>query len=281
MSADPGQEIAFPKPGELWSLWGLMKKLSAYDIAGASARLEMATDCYTVSREAADPPDVNVHRSLGPKRLTQVKEALGAAGEVCRQLGMSDLADMFEIAKEDPPRQMETLHFAINQFEAALLKRWVFIPTPDADTFYSQKALFGQQVNDAFPSSAFEVADVGNCIALMQPTAAVFHMMRAMEPPMVALGREFGVIRPLDNWNSFLNDIEKAFRDRDPSATKPADWATEQDYYTDMTTYLFSVKNAWRNYTAHLKTRYTDEEAREILGNVKSFMKRAAKRLRE
>jgi hypothetical protein len=41
------------------------------------------------------------------------------------------------------------------------------------------------------------------------------------------------------------------------------------------------VKDAWRNYTAHLRGKYDDQEAEDMLANVRGFMQKLATRLHE
>lgn len=96
---------------------------------------------------------------------------------------------------------------------------------------------------------------------------------------MTLFAAEFGVTK-FNNWNSALNELEEAVRDR-ANATRRPNWADEKDYFTDMIPFLYTVKNAWRNYTMHLKMRHSDEKAREIMSAVRSFMQRAAERLKE
>lgn len=274
---ESGEHRSFPKTGELWSLWDLMKTIQVSGLVYACNALAAAQDAYCDDEFLSGGEEHN----LNEKGKTRVRRAFEALHAVCENLHLRDLAATFKAASTKVPNELETFYFATEQFEEAMKRRWLFLPARDAWTYYNRPALFGEDVNNAFPSSAAEIKDAGNCLILQQPTAAVFHLMRALEAPMIALGREFGLTDEMRNWNTYLNDIEKAFRDRSPEAVKPADWATSRDYFADTTAYLFSVKNAWRNYTQHLKARYTDEEAREILEAVKSFMKRAAKRLRE
>jgi hypothetical protein len=46
--------------------------------------------------------------------------------------------------------------------------------------------------------------------------------------------------------------------------------------YSQIASSFMIVKDAWRNYTAHARGKYTEEEADAIYRNVGSFMKRLA-----
>jgi hypothetical protein len=41
------------------------------------------------------------------------------------------------------------------------------------------------------------------------------------------------------------------------------------------------LKDAWRNYTAHARGKYTEEEAKLIIENTRAFMQKLATRLSE
>ena len=62
---------------------------------------------------------------------------------------------------------------------------------------------------------------------------------------------------------------------------KPPDWKGLQEFYAQAASFLGITKDAWRNYTAHARGKYTEEEASQILGNVRAFMQKLATRLKE
>jgi hypothetical protein len=156
--------------------------------------------------------------------------------------------------------------------------KFVYVPSARAET-YEQSQPFGAQVDEAFPSAALELIDAVHCLAFDQGTAAVFHAMRALEPALVALGKPFDVdVRA--NWNSALNDIERAIRSRDNKQSWP-NWKEEEPFYAAAATHFFLIKNAWRNHTMHLNLRFSPQEAAGIFDNVGAFMKHLATRLSE
>lgn len=144
---------------------------------------------------------------------------------------------------------------------------------------YEARTLFGAAVEQAFPSSVLEIQDAGRCIALNQGTAGVFHTMRALEPALIALGKKFEV-NVAENWNSALNDIEAAIRDR-PSKKNWPNWREEEPFYAQACTHFFMIKNAWRNHTMHLRLRFAPKEALGIFESTKAFMIHLASRLSE
>lgn len=198
--------------------------------------------------------------------------------EYCDTVGVPEISSLLR-KQTEAPEGIGLHNLLVDAFASAIDQQIVVVLSKSSREFYQPADLFGPDVSAAFPSSVPEIRDGSTCFALGQPTAAVFHFLRALEPPIKALGAEFGITKFTD-WNSALNDIEDAVRDRSNPQTRP-NWADEKDDYTEMVTHLFLVKNAWRNYTMHLKLRHTDEEAREVMAAAKSFMRRAAKRVKE
>jgi len=75
--------------------------------------------------------------------------------------------------------------------------------------FYGQTELFGEAVAKKFKQAAAEIGNAGNCLALQQPTACVFHLMRAMEIAVRQLGRRLKVtITPQTTWRQMTGQMD-------------------------------------------------------------------------
>lgn len=136
--------------------------------------------------------------------------------------------------------------------------------------------VFGDSVDNAFPSAAQEIADAAKCRALGMWTAVVMHLMRALEDPLAALGRHVGTDITA-NWNSALNQIDAKLKEHNKRSVGEdgEQWAAEASAH------LRNIKNAWRNHAAHGRARYNEEEAVAIWNNVQALMQTLAKRLEE
>jgi hypothetical protein len=66
----------------------------------------------------------------------------------------------------------------------------------------------------------------------------------------------------------------------DPT-TRPANWKDQQEFFSQAASHFMILKDAWRNYTAHERGKFTEEEAETILINVRSFMQKLATQLHE
>ncbi|TKD50058.1 hypothetical protein [Sphingomonas baiyangensis] len=140
--------------------------------------------------------------------------------------------------------------------------------------YYDALGMFSETL-DKFPASSREdIEHAGKCIAFGEGTAAVFHLMRAMEAivsGIVALGGLSA--NPDKEWGKLLSDIgrhteslpqsnpqEKALRNRWSACHKN----------------LYHVKQAVRNDTMHPKQTYTTEEAKQVFDSTRAFVRELA-----
>ena len=65
--------------------------------------------------------------------------------------------------------------------------------TGDRAKYYKQADPFGSEVGKKFAKSAEDIANAGNCYALGQNTACVFHLMRVMEQCVHQFGKKLRV----------------------------------------------------------------------------------------
>lgn len=160
-----------------------------------------------------------------------------------------------------------------------------FIHVPDQDgAFYNNPSLFGDTVALQFGSAAFDIEHAGDCLALGQFTAAVMHLMRALEVATDALGRGLGlpdvVVTAKHSWTKALKDIFDQIgvfnKSGDPN------WTTDKAaFFEEARLYLFGVKRCWRDTSMHLDKKYERDEAVRIFTAVKHFMEYLAQHLNE
>lgn len=143
--------------------------------------------------------------------------------------------------------------------------------------------IFGAAVGSAFPSAMLDIAEAGICVALDRGSACVFHLMRALEIGLIALGTKFDVSMAHTNWAPAIEEIERKIRDmhKDPAWKAFPDCKEQQEFYAQAASHFGILKDAWRNYTMHIRGFYTEEQAERIFENVKGFMQKLAERLSE
>ena len=164
--------------------------------------------------------------------------------------------------------------------EAGTLK--LFRIQLDRVKYYETQQPFGLDVANNFPSVSFDALEACRCFALYRSTACVFHLMRVLEIGLHAFADRFGVASDRTNWHNIIEGIEKAVRNLgiDPT-TRPPDWKDQQEFFSQAASHFMIFKDAWRNYTAHERGKFTEDEAETILINVRSFMQKLATQLHE
>ena len=152
-----------------------------------------------------------------------------------------------------------------------------YVGLEDKELFEQQEYLFGPTVESNFRSANFDIEEAGRCLALNRWTAAVLHLMRALEPALGALQAEVRVAVQKDQWHHVIDQIEKSIR----SMTPPGRTREDIQFFSEAATEFRHIKDAWRNYAAHGKDRYDEERARRIYSSVRSFMMHLSSRLKE
>lgn len=135
---------------------------------------------------------------------------------------------------------------------------------------YGRNDLFGEAVAKKFKGASVDILGAGNCLALGQGTACVFHLMRAMEVAVRNLGKRLKVtITPQTTWRQMTGQmddkIKKLPEKTEPQKRKKNEWEASR-------TNLHHVGSVWRNNTMHPATSYTISQARDVLSAVRVFM---------
>jgi hypothetical protein len=105
--------------------------------------------------------------------------------------------------------------------------------------------------------------------------------MRVLEIGLSVLAKRFGIASDHTNWHNIIEPVEKAIRGMGSDPAKLPDWKEQQEFFSQGASHFMFLKDAWRNYTAHARGKYTDEEAETILINIRAFMQKLATRLHE
>jgi hypothetical protein len=140
--------------------------------------------------------------------------------------------------------------------------------------------LSGSDIRSKFPTSITELERGARCYAFGEPTACVFHSMRALEPGLAALAKPFNVSASHDNWQNIINEVEAAIRGLG-ALPKSQQKIEDEKFFGGAVAHLYFIKNAWRNHVAHTRDSYSDDEARKVLDRSKDFVESLCPRLRE
>ena len=151
------------------------------------------------------------------------------------------------------------------------------------------KALFGREVQSAFPSIEGDLKEAGNCLAFGCNPAAGFHLMRVAEIGLRELGRDRQI--PLatsdriefSEWGKVIGQLEesvKAIQNWPNSALKEE----AHKFYNYAVVELRAFNDGWRRHAAHPRANMppmSPEEAIALWGHVERFMKTLAGKISE
>ena len=201
---------------------------------------------------AEDEPD-DPGRPLNQTELASLKRHLNELLGICTRLGLKTAKLSIERAIGNPPRTSREfdIYTGILMDE---LKSQLFLFVPSERSAYYQS----DPKVPAFPHSSKELTRAGNCFAVSEFTACVFHAMRSVELGLDAVRLNLGMpARDINerSWGNICNDIKGGI------AGKGKSWA-KQDAYTAIHATLVAVKDAWRNQTMHVASSYDEGDSR-------------------
>jgi hypothetical protein len=272
------------QPGRLWSLWDIMTLINAggcFGVLQSLARIEqMMLDTQNFGKARAFSigeaerklmvEDVKwLRASLNELGFTL---ALQSADRVLSALSKGDISkgqvlfkDMSFIDLELSIRELGGR--TTDELRSRLV---IFVPHGLAQ-YYEQAAPFGEEVNAAFPATAEDISEAGKCLSLDRGTAAVFHLMRALEAAVQLIANKIGAAITDEHgkglpWGVIADNMK-------PKIDKMAKGSDEQIRWYRVQNSLVVVNRAWRVPTNHPKQTYTPEQAREVFDATKGFMK--------
>jgi hypothetical protein len=180
----------------------------------------------------------------------------------------------------------------VNQIQVRLRELYNVITSEMADVLflyvdsrhkehYEGFALFGDEVEQAFPSANYDIAESGKCIALNRSTAAVCHLMRVLEWGLRAMATKLKVKFENKPWNYVIEVADKRLKHIRQSKRKPKNWKQDEKFYSEALAHFRFLKDAWRNYSMHVYERYSEEQAESIFNHTKAFMRHLATKLKQ
>jgi HEPN domain-containing protein len=254
-----------------------MLEVRATAIVGASAHIARIRTAIQMWKVPVEPP-TDLSAKLEAKTCTTIASSFSKIAIASEALS----APVTKIAADRAARALRKRSARPNFEELDQMAREVssrlndelsgtkfYCIKPGAASFYDPaEALFGKQVEARISKANDDISEAGKCFAVDRFTAAVFHLMRAMEAAVQKISQELGVENTDREWGKLLSDIHAKIEAM-PKGDKRNDWS-------QVHANLYHVKQAWRNDTMHPKATYTEEEAREVFDAMRAFMRHLA-----
>ncbi|MBZ5606870.1 MAG: hypothetical protein LAP38_01320 [Acidobacteriia bacterium] len=270
-------------PYRLVSLWDLMKHAKIENIVATLRNIWISAGMVSLlgrdetrGRAALDVAEINL------KQLDNLCRDLDLP---MTRLHITDVVSAIQITRDGyKPSMLDVTErgcmVLCNNLEKEMSLKLYFTLPHDKATIY-ETTDFGAAVADAFRSAAYDISEACKCYALARNTACVFHLMRVMETGLGALAKQFNELYDHTNWETIISRVEKLLKEYDKMPNRPENWKDDREFYSQCVSHFRVVKDAWRNYTAHARGKYDEQEALDMLGNVRGFMQKLATRLHE
>ena len=252
-----------------------MLKNHAYGFAVLCSRLEFLEARLFTITETSLPKD---HEEIasGRQLLSYAKSNCALLQSQTLIAEIERIENELEMDSTVRDRYRHNIEHLNNHIRDALKTEMFLHVHSSVSHLYGNRQLFGADVLSKFPKSIEDVESAGNCLALGQPTACVFHLMRVMEDGVQSLGRKLKVRIDVkvETWHQILEHVDMAIASM---PNKTSIQRKRKETRANTSVLLSHVRIAWRNDVMHPKKAYTLEEAKEVFDAAKAFMRHLAR----
>lgn len=276
LASGPSQQ-EWPPHG-LVSLWHMLSfnAKAFYDSARYLERMQMAA--FYMDQGVLDQP-------VSPKMREDMLRELGKLVVGCDILGArltamaaKRLCEQLEAKSITIGQNADLLKNVAERFKDEISKKSLLVMSEDDAPYFSNPvSLFGESVASLFPSAMPDLEEAGKCLAVDRPTAAVFHLMRALEVPLQIFARELLPNDVKPNWDPIIKKIDLELKlPHEKRAIKG-----NVEFWANVSAHMHAVKLAWRNKVAHIDVVVSKEKARDIFSSTRSLLSYLAEGLPE
>ena len=269
------------QPSKLWSLLDMLR-FSAHSFVRITGDLKSLALMFAYGHETKTLGD----GAPSGETLAQMKALLGIMKKECGDLPLSrsfwvQVDDVMQLLEDDMTfielsRRIETLSRSLYAELSSV--SFFYLEPRAAEMFEAAENYFGQSVLDALPSCSYDLQCAARCCALSQPTACVFHLMRAVEVALHEWVKRLGIAAKLPKpvrectEKLILDHAEKRIAVFEQRLKKTERNARSIQYHREALARFRGIKDAWRNQVAHAKEKYTEEQAEDLLNHVRGFL---------
>lgn len=223
--------------------------------------------------------------------LTDILDNLKKAEEVCRAAGWKAAESTISLMNIHLERHKEDCDWsslasdtrtAIGCIVTAMWDGKFVQVVPSYSNYVNHDSLLGESVKAAFPSAAEDIKEAGNCIAVDCGTAAVFHLMRAVEWGIRALCVDLGILTvprktatiPIEfsEWDKMLDQVYPAVESKINAMAPGPQKQDCQEFYFPLLFDIRGFKDAFRNHVMHTRRTYSQKAADDVLDYVHRFL---------
>jgi hypothetical protein len=281
----------------LWSLLQLLDRFNNVELTALVAMIQSLRLSYEQTRTS-----VGGGRSLSDTNRKTVLDLANRAHALFSSIGFRQSAELSQAMVRDIERS-ESLDYSstvthLRSLEQCALReiasfhfvqirrdRENFFPFYQDSKDHKKYFWFGPEVDKAFPSAKIDISEAGYCLSVEANTAAVYHLMCAVEHGLRALARDRRVSflkgpLALQQWGEILRELEKKVSNID---NWPKSMAREaaSEFFNKAMKDCASFNGAYRRHIAHARRHYDRHEALSVMTHVRSFMQHLSTKISE
>jgi len=262
----------FPAAHGLWSLWDMLDRYGLLIAKAIVALSDAKVLCFPIRIPAGEREPTNREIALAVAHGLDLMRQACVACDIPQVIPELDRLAILIGPQTFAPRLgiSQAIVHLLSRVKDELERQHFFRVAQEDVQLYGRADLYGEPVAKKFRGAGEDIRNAGNCVALGQATAGVFHLMRAMEIAVRQLGKRLKItITPQTTWRQMTglmdHKIKKMPENSERLKRKKNDWEAARAN-------LHHVGSVWRNNTMHPTTSYTRSQARDILNAVRVFM---------
>jgi hypothetical protein len=219
-------------------------------------------------------------KPLSAKEVDAARRMLYRVHKLCEQLEMPVSTELISKAIGSPPQTPREMAIYIESLEAELRSKLFFFIPNERAKHYARG--LDENLQMRFPTAVAEIKRAGNCFALSEYTATVFHSMRAAEIALKAMGTDLQIsLDPeVAQWKNVLDQIDAKVRG---FGDLPKSQARDQkmQFYGAAAAQFRYFKDAWRNYVSHARATYDEGQALTVMNHSEELITTISSKLSE
>ena len=272
------KRVACP-PSELWGALDMLKFSAALQISLSQALSQISEVSQLMAAQDVPFGDRDAFINL---LKTVLKPELERYGLELSLLQCSRLIKAFEEGAEPGSIQSMVEDLRSRTFDELDNGYFLHLTNEESKLFEPAIPHFGIDVQTKFPSATYDIEEAGKCAALGRSTASAFHSIRCLEAAIRAICRCLGIPDPTKGsdrtWSAILHKVTEEMDKRWPKSGR---LSGDGEFFEKVVGALAALQNPYRNATMHLDEKYTEAEAKHILGMVGGLMRIVASRMDE
>jgi hypothetical protein len=205
---------------------------------------------------------------VSAKQISKLNSDMNRAVLDIQRLPKDKQKDEFERVSTEMRSRFDDLSRVI---ESELETRLLYSVTVEKTQYCDPHWLEDTPILVNFPSAFREFQCAGRCYAFDECTAAVFHLMRAIDSGLRLVYESLGETYDARNWDGIAKKIEAEMSKKHQDRSQ--DWKAKEPFYAGVLTDIRSISRAHRNPALHdIERKYSDTDAKYLIEVAKAFM---------